>query len=293
MGNFQTSTDKDMQRDCLRVSVFSDLHFHRDPQHRVPFPGSNYNIQQRARKILERLAEEQPELAICAGDLVDVGSAESYPQLDSVFEDLSLSTRLAFTPGNHDRSSNLFADIGMIEPSERGQILGRQNYTIVRGVHHLIFLDSSPHKNVLGASGEVGEEGREWLKGTLQGMPEGHVAWIVTHYPTIPFSDLLPERARMVDGTEVHDLLKQFSSRIGAVIYGHIHHRHQHDAGEIAYLCMTPSSVPLICRIPGRGEFDEKGALGFENLVLYPDKTFERTTKEIDVRDTVCDTPSR
>lgn len=255
----------------------------------MPFPGGNYCIQQRVQLILGRLSADRSGLFICAGDLVDVGSSESYPALDYIFRDLKLSERVAFTPGNHDRTLELITEVGMVQPTERAQISARQNYTLVRDVHHILFLDSSPHQNFPGARGEVGAEGREWLKGTLQEIPKGHVAWIVTHYPTIPFSANLPEKATMVDGLEVHDLLTQFRTQIGAVIYGHVHHRYQHVKDNIAYLSVAPSSVPLICKTPGRGEFDENGAIGFETLVLHPDATFSRTMHDVDVGATAID----
>ena len=269
---------------ALTIATFSDLHFSQDPEWRVLFPGNDYSPAKRSELVVESMLLAEFDMMVDGGDLIDRGDVGSYRAIDRLLSQRGAGIPLYTTPGNHDRTAELFDSVGIGAVETRSSENNKFNYSVRKGPHHLLFVDSSP---ITEGRGEIGPTGLEWLMDALTRVGPNEFAWVFTHYPALPFSHLLPERSMMVDGFDFHSLMIQFSAKVSGVFHGHIHTRREYTIDGIQYHSIAPSSVPMTCVEKGKGILDVNGALGFEILRLFNDGRLERTMVPVDVSSSV------
>jgi|GEM_PF-3880804 len=274
----------------LKIILVSDFHNCIDPEIRPWMPGGAYCATERRELVIRTLKNNNADLTIWLGDLVDRGHVPSYRPIDQAMQQSQLPGDVFVTPGNHDIREVLRDNVRSDTPTDICTDGQKTHYLIKRGKHNLFVLDSAPvdEFEANGAAANIsqfGKVGQEWLRGTLDSMEQGAAAWVFTHYPANNFNQSwITGSAMMRDGDDLHAILVAHQSKVGGVFSGHLHHAFSWTRDDINYHSLIPASVALtLDRSKDKQQIveDTEGFPGVEALTLRGSKDYSRRSLPI------------
>ncbi len=177
----------------MKIAHISDIHF-----------GMSWMFMEKmARKGIERINKENPDIVIITGDLTDYGLKKEYKGVKKLLDEISCDY-LAI-PGNHDarhQGANIFEEY-----------IGDRFFVKKVGIYKFVGLDSSqPDLD----EGHVGREQMEKMKRYI-----GKNSIIVLHHHLLPIPETGRERNVLVDAGDVLKLLSDYKVKV--VLNGHKH----------------------------------------------------------------------
>jgi Icc protein len=238
------------ERDFQLVQI-TDIHFARDPAATL----GDINMRASLADVLARLrAEPGIDAVLATGDLSDDASPESYVALREALQGLEIP--VFCLAGNHD-------DISVMEEYLLGGWVTRAP-AVNFGHWQVISVDTQVDGRV---DGEIGAQRLETLAMALA-EDEARHALIALHHPPVSVG------SRWMDAMGLHDAgafwrTADRSSRLRAVIWGHIHQEFAQTRGDVQ-LFSTPSTC--VQYAPGARQYtvDDRPA-GYRRLRLTAD----------------------
>lgn len=195
----------------------------------------NFNTRRRHLHKMERLErcvdyilQEQPDIAICTGDLTSVGQPSEFKLTLSILKPLIESDiPLIYTPGNHDRyvkSKKCYtALLSAFEILNKKLEITFESLPVVKavnGVDFIIVNESTP-TSLASSCGYITKETEHFVTELSKGDKQNPRIFI-GHYPLIePFS-VSRLRRRLWGQNHIVKLLK--ARNIDLSLCGHIHH---------------------------------------------------------------------
>ncbi len=196
--------------------------------------------------ILAAAAAHDPAFIIHAGDFSTIGSAEQYAEAVKVLKGCPVP--VVVVPGNHDMvaaGGNLFR-----------KVFGPPDFYIQIGAYHFIFIDTTDGK----LDGEfVSLPGKKELLPLDRICAKANNVVIVAHTPP-SIAPLKVHGAEAITGPFI-ELIRNNSSRIRAVVCGHLHGYAQASISGVPLIISGGAGAPLYS---DRGE----GFVGRFNYVL-------------------------
>ncbi|MBN1150381.1 metallophosphoesterase [candidate division WOR-3 bacterium] len=149
-----------------------------------------------------------PEIMICVGDIIE-GYSEDEGEIRSEWEEIlpyirGISCPFYFTPGNHDISNEIQAEIYR-------ELIGEQDYSFDRNGYHFVILDNSRIEYPT----DFTSKQMEWLEKDLKKSRDAEAIFVFYHKPFWFESILRGE----VD--PLHELFVEYG--VDAVFTGHYH----------------------------------------------------------------------
>lgn len=230
----------------------SDLHLLADPSARllgVDTAASFDAVLAHATRVLPAL-----DAVIVTGDIAHEPAISTYQRAQSILWRYHRGPSL-WLPGNHDVSAAMAAAL----PVERDLVLGRW---------HVIAIDTHVDET---EQGHIAPDEITRVRAVLNGSASDHVI-IAGHHPCVSVDTPWLDRG-CIDNAEVLLDLFAAEARIGAYVFGHIHHAAQFDGARCPMLA-APSTCFQFAQ--GSARFGvAPDAPGCRALTLYADGQFE------------------
>ncbi|MEM2935453.1 MAG: metallophosphoesterase family protein [Candidatus Thermoplasmatota archaeon] len=177
----------------MKIAHISDIHF-----------GMSWMfIEKMAKKGIERLNRENPDVVIITGDLTDYGLKKEYKGVKRLLD--NINCEYLAIPGNHDarhQGASVFEEY-----------IGERFFVKKIGKYKFVGLDSSqPDLD----EGHIGREQIEKMKRYI-----GRNSIIILHHHLLPVPDTGRERNVLVDAGDVLKLLSEYKVKV--VLNGHKH----------------------------------------------------------------------
>jgi 3',5'-cyclic-AMP phosphodiesterase len=224
-----------MTSEVIRFVLVSDTHI--DSSKEFEFEGRNsYELARRFVRCVKELSFP-PDFVIHAGDVTQTPNDESYAIAREVFQDLPFP--MYYAVGNHDKAEKI---VQWLSHGERATfpISGESNYVFdLKGVRFFV-LDGRGEDGI-DPRGEVSKPALEALQRELEesSLP----VCVVSHFPAVPLlADWMDANMLLLNGEEVHTLLKKGKDNLLAYFHGHVHqYLSAHCDG--VYYSSVPSTV--------------------------------------------------
>ncbi len=178
------------------------------------------------RRVVQKIAEHKPEIAIHTGDLVNSGRTQSeYDKFHAISKPLTDVSTLYPAKGNHEKDPLLFL--------ENFPILdGKTYYTLERDSLRFVILDTTIRIN-------VGSVQYQWLKDRLLEY-DGSPIIVIMHHPAFSSGRHGDELGLSL---YLPELLSQYS--VKAVFAGHDHGYERSYFNGIYYITTAGGGAPL------------------------------------------------
>lgn len=200
----------------MKFLHFSDLHLCEDPSDLL------YGIKpfERLQKALQHAQRfhKDADFLVITGDLANLGKRKAY-------ENLILATKDYFVPviviaGNHDNPQlmrELFVAFdGNISNLEKGIWLGKEIQTEKES---FIFLDTT---GGLGHSGVFTKDRAQELSSRLANVGDRSV-YLFLHHPPLSLGVESMDLIRLLDSTDLEEVVREYGSKIRCFFLGHLH----------------------------------------------------------------------
>jgi 3',5'-cyclic AMP phosphodiesterase CpdA len=199
-----------------RILGYANLKFKRSATHKAaPF-----------EKLLERLKQEEPDITILSGDLVNLSLPSEFEQIAALLDSHGFTRENLFIiPGNHDRYTPL-ASAGRYFEHYMAKWLpddfakkGQYPIIIKRGPITIAGLDTAIWRGPFRAAGWLPKQQRDKLK---QFLKTADVPLVVMHHPPFALTDHFLKQ--YLDGLQLLDpIVKILNSKPVTILHGHTH----------------------------------------------------------------------
>lgn len=195
----------------VEIIQISDLHY-----------GSEF-VPEYMENVIKYIAEANPDVVICTGDIVHKGRVAQFEGVLPYFERIRDITRLMVIPGNHcAKVSGLVYFEKLIGPRRVRMVLDDKD-TIIVGL-------CSARDDM--SEGLVGDEQLDWLGRQFNKVLENRIIAVHHHLIPVPLSGQKLSTVR--DAGEILEFTQLFE--IDLVLMGHRHVPHAYVIGPCTYL---------------------------------------------------------
>jgi len=241
----------------IRIVHLTDLHWHANPEYQL----MGVNTRQSLHSVLKDIQSDSPppDLILITGDLAQDESAESYQQLQTLFNALKIPVYVL--PGNHDNPALMQEFLNTDWISTQQQILLNS--------WQIVMLDSSVANS---DGGKLENAQLQSLEQYLTQYPKLH-ALICVHHQPVPVGTQWLDTMTIENGKQFMALLQRYP-QAKIVLWGHVHQDYSCQQGHLQLL-----ASPASCRqfLPGAKDYaiDPLKGAGYRELTLIEDGTHE------------------
>jgi 3',5'-cyclic AMP phosphodiesterase CpdA len=191
--------------------------------------------------LMKEIQIEAPDLIICTGDLVQIGTEEEVVQAKGWLNELSSICRVVLVPGNHDCYQHDSHDYIMKHWASDffGLSLGGDDFPSMfrSGAITFIGLSSAQAEPFWSARGSLGKRQLRRLEDILDDSSDGFRC-VFLHHPPIP--GRCANRKSLRDANLLSELLK--TKKVEMVLHGHVHRNQMYSANEYTKVFATASA---------------------------------------------------
>lgn len=240
-----------------------------------------YHLRSQLDLLVKDIRLEAPDLLICTGDLVQIGTEAEIIQAKDWLDELASICRVILVPGNHDYYQR--ESYQLIERywspyffQERHKDQGFPSIFQHQGIT-FIGLCSAQAEPFWSARGMLGGEQLEKLKSILETSSDTFQC-IFLHHPPVP--GMCAKRKSLRDAILLSHLLKE--QNVQMVLHGHVHQNQIYTANERTKVFATASASNVAGHAPASYRLFEIKAGGRDWEVLASLKVFGSSiTKEL------------
>ena len=158
------------------------------------------------------------DFLVHTGDIVETGSETSYLLARTLFT--KIDKPIYFLPGNHDKAILVEKHL-FFEPLNYINERSDKSYIIEKDGYQLLFLHA-PTSAEKPAHGSISDSTLELVRKYI--LKSQMKSLVFVHYPPLALdSKWLNSEMILLNGKELHDLLKISGSNVEAVFFGHAH----------------------------------------------------------------------
>lgn len=179
----------------------------------------------------------RPDFVIHTGDIVNNPDAAAWALARGLFDRLQVP--VYYVAGNHDNSQAIMQQLPIGPHTRLGDDPTRLDYTFTVGGERFLVLDATGPLEIA-PHGRLTPAQLAWLADEL--TPDGPPLTVFIHFPLLPIdSPWMDANMLVLNGGELHALLRRAAGRLRAVFHGHLHMPLQLSRDGVTYICAASS----------------------------------------------------